>query len=518
MKKTVGIILSAMLVIAMTSTGCTGRKAIIENGISGYEDITSVMDVKFSVPTQFTQTATAITEISDDANLSQKATYLYKDGSKQFLLFNMEQIVVAAEYGTSFGFDKTQDKTEPLERSSIMGVWLSPENPKGFEYEEGRTDVAYKLIGTVKAQAVITTDIYNDYVGKMATISNGTTEWSVFIGAPGDDYESLNSGIRSTIDSVVRSLRPNSDAVQEQRYDISLGQEVDSVGNSESDGDVEVEVEEINETEATDESSSLGSSIEDISAEAATDVYEEAAEEASTEITDEIPETDGGEQLQEQEIEVATADSSEEVKEESQETSEEQTAEQAKESEEQQQESEEKSKGLNLNNQKKRDLDERMVYYTDIYSMLGIGHSAFAYSFNDNLEAETVVVKLLRVYMNDTANEMVKEYTTRAGTGYAIPPTGTRWEVAEYDVKYAEESLLPYVNVKMTGLDGKRLNHLGISYTTRTYDMFDKTTGSGTYMVYYAVPETCNDYVLVFGDGNVDNNITAAYFNVKKTK
>ena len=90
--------------------------------------------------------------------------------------------------------------------------------------------------------------------------------------------------------------------------------------------------------------------------------------------------------------------------------------------------------------------------------------------------------------------------------------------MATYDVDYKGNAERPSVNSKLYGLNGKKLYLNGIGYSTRTYDMNYKAEDGKNMMIYYALPINCKDYVLAFGDGNVDNLYQAAYYHISENK
>ena len=177
----------------------------------------------------------------------------------------------------------------------------------------------------------------------------------------------------------------------------------------------------------------------------------------------------------------------------------------------------EETVGINMSNQKDAQVDGD-AFKSDVYSMLSVGQKGKAQVISDEAGATiiTVAVQLNTVTTGQQAVDTIKEYCASGSAGYAYqePPVGTSWVVASYDVDYEGNPERPGVNSKLYGLNGKKLYFNGIGYSTRTYDMNYKADGGKNQMVYFAVPINCKDYVLAFGDGNVDNLYQAAYFHI----
>ena len=49
-------------------------------------------------------------------------------------------------------------------------------------WNRGKKNDYYKIISNVTAEVVITSELYGDYSGKLATIESGDEEWSLFVG------------------------------------------------------------------------------------------------------------------------------------------------------------------------------------------------------------------------------------------------------------------------------------------------------------------------------------------------
>ena len=128
MKRMASAICAALICISAMS-GCSSSK-LYTSDTSGYKEITDIPGVKFVVPNSVAQ-ATVINQISGNMEFDSNTTYSYKDGVESYIVFNMNNIVILVQKGTSFGFDQLpagEDKTSCLNNSSILGTWLKSQN------------------------------------------------------------------------------------------------------------------------------------------------------------------------------------------------------------------------------------------------------------------------------------------------------------------------------------------------------------------------------------------------------
>lgn len=196
-------LLMAILSICAILSGC-GKSSLYDNHENGYTTVTSIKGISFDVFTSLLETATAITTISPDGEYSGN-TFLYKDGESEYLIFNMNSIVLVAEKGTEFDFVNTKDYETALTSTDVNGVWFSPDD-RNLEYKDGTKKGIYKFIATVKADISVTPTLYGTFVGQLASMNIEGTEYSLFIGAKGDRYKSLTGNQKDIIEHVVKSM------------------------------------------------------------------------------------------------------------------------------------------------------------------------------------------------------------------------------------------------------------------------------------------------------------------------
>lgn len=225
MKKIMALLILVAAMLQMTSCG---GSPMYRSNKSGYTAVSAVDGVSFELVSSVVRNATAITNISGDMYFEPAQTYLYKDGDREYFLFNINSIVCVVQKGTNFEFFKAEDKMTALKEGNILGVFFtSPE--KKLEYKEsGKKDV-YKIIATATAEVSITSELYNDFAGRLAVIYDGETEWSFFVGSIGKDYHDLDKDLRKTLDYMAATftLYEKPAAGGEETPPVSLGGEAE---------------------------------------------------------------------------------------------------------------------------------------------------------------------------------------------------------------------------------------------------------------------------------------------------
>lgn len=139
---------------------------------------------------------------------------------------------------------------------------------------------------------------------------------------------------------------------------------------------------------------------------------------------------------------------------------------------------------------------------------LALGETGGCMVLNENGEYVADAVRIDTIYIDDDAQDILRRNHIENE-----PATGTRFQVAEYTV--LKDPAKYYLNIKFTGMDGKRLEFQGSSYTTRTFDItaeiIKTKDGYAKLYVYYEVPIDCKEYELVCGIA-IDNKETTAVF------
>lgn len=181
----------------------------------------------------------------------------------------------------------------------------------------------------------------------------------------------------------------------------------------------------------------------------------------------------------------------------------------------------EKEDNIIISNQNENSRITGVPYDSSIYDMLKVGDCGYLYVASEEKgNCVQPIIKVEEIYKN--AEDIVKEYCKESvDYSYQGAPIGCHWEAIKYSVDYTGCGELPYINIKLCGVDGETLKYHGIPYEKRTYDIFDNVTEDGTTMLnaicFYAVPNGCEEYVLECGDGTVEMpDIKSAYYYIGK--
>ena len=135
---------------------------------------------------------------------------------------------------------------------------------------------------------------------------------------------------------------------------------------------------------------------------------------------------------------------------------------------------------------------------------------------NDSVELSEIYVRPTRILNRFDTHSKIMQYIKRGRAYYddIEVPKGSHLEACVYDVKLGTEDT--YLNVTLKGLDGNKLVYQGVSYSSRTYDIIyedNKVGWNNERIVYYFVPNGCEEYVLQFGDG-ASEEIKEAYYKI----
>ena len=484
------------MTIMLTSCGIK-KSATYKDAGKGYTTISSVDGITFEIPLAFSSKATAVTRIANDQDFTPDGIYSYTNGNDEYMFFCMDELVILANKGTNYKFSETEKKENALSSSSVIDSMCSKLGKK-FCYTESINDGVYKIIGDVAENISITTELYGDYIGRLAVIEDGMTEWSVLAGVKGSNLSDLSKEQLSVIDTVVSSMKAThgEDVVQTNTpdYDVVINDKSISTSLSE-----ETEEKSKANEETKDEDSQKDDVFLDLDGAEETGQSEEAlqheelaapkTETSEKEPTDiEKPKPSVKEESTPEDIETVVADDK-----------------------------------IEHSNQKERKLTEGKVYSSDIYSLLKTGNYGIIASSDPDGEIKYPVVHLKAILSGNDAVDIVKKQassTTRYD--YFEAPPGYSWQVAEYDIIYTQANPEHEIDVRMLGVDGNTLKYRGVPAPQRTYyvdydienDVANETLRN--IKVFYAVPNGCKEYILKFGDGIVGTETEhySAYYHV----
>jgi len=532
----VAIIIALVFIMAAVFAIANKPAEVPKEG--AYKTIYDVDGISFMANTNILSRATAVSEISENMDIERDMYYVYKD-QNTYLFFCLNEIVIAAQKGTSFHFDKYEEKGEAVGNSSIAGLWFQVNGNK-LEYEDKNP-----FIANVNGGLVISNELYADYIGQMAVVSDGETEWALFVGIPGLDtkFKDLSSNTRSSISTIAKSLVLSDDkpVIEEDTYEVVVNSGVSNTdpeitasedvieakfkgeNSIEINSDTEKSIEEAPKNETVVESTETETEVVIVLEESQEELPNETETDSVEETTQEEPEI---EESVEETIQEMVADNPNETTENSTEPESIELVTERTEEKEPLAPTVVSSTPINLNNQKgmlNRSSDK--AYTSDIYAMLNLKDNGIIEEFDKNTrEIVKPIINVQRVYKGQTAIKMIKEYCNdHALYNYFDPPMGCSWHVAEYYLSYKDCATTPYIDMKLKGLDGEVLKFKGITYSKRSYDMMhevEQVTDSdfmGPYYCYYAVPNGCSEYALECGTGNIDyaSDSKAAYYLIR---
>lgn len=481
------LILAAVLIFSISYiAGHAKNSKPIESGRAGYDIVTSVPGVTFEVNKALADYATGVTEVSKNVDFVKNATYSYQNNRDTYMQFNMAQFIVIVCKGTKFNFEETS-VAESLNSNSLNGIWFT--NSKNVEENNGKVTL------DVEAQVVITNTVYNDFFGKMCTVSSGEEEWTMFVGA----VNSKDADMLDMISYVAGTFKINPDnkGISEDTYEVTFDTDVPTLKL------VKAEVVESFDTPVV----------------AFTDIFEKDngnEDDSSEEEIAEESETEGVSGEQE-----ATVKETEPIEEPLQVIEEEPDTVEPEEEDAEKQE-EEKISLLSANtNQVQVERTEDKAYTSTVYSMLDIGFTSFFQAPDSDTSSLTdVFVKVTAHYNDEETKQLIEEYIASGDAYYdeMEAPVGTHWEAIEYDVKCTDNSDI-LVNTRIVGLDGKDLVHRGIRYSKRTYNIANKVSYSDGwmkgYIAFYAVPTSCLEYSIAVGE-EIPGHGYGAYYRIER--
>ena len=541
MRKKLRVILFSLFMMIF-ATACGKNKEIYDSGEDGFTSITSVEGISFDVVSDVSRNATAITNISEDMAFETDQTYMYKDGETEYFLFRIDSIVCVAQKGTSFGLKDAEDKLDAVTRGNILGIYFTSPRKK-LEFVEDEKNGVYKMVATVTAQVALTSELYNDFAGRLAYIYDGKDEWTMFVGTIGKDFRDFSDETQEILTYMAATMSLHEEPVREQAPEpaISLGGDNEISSNVETvssnvetvSGNETDDVAEDNNIEASgdeiadiilDESESMNSVQDKVESDPVTEAenaetLEDPDSFAETEHEKTDVETDLSAEPEEIEVEVIVEETPDD--EQSDTDSVQDDIHQDTEEELEAEAKDEKTPNtvpnrgyIKLDNQKNTVKDDMTVYTSNIYDMLDVGKRAYA----DVLKSDAsgylrIEIKADQIHTGANAETIIKDaYNKGIMMGsYFAAPEGCTYHVIHYTVSFPEDNK-GYVNVKLRGMDGENLRFRGISYTQRAYDIKVSDT---EFYAFYAVPNACKEYVIEIGEGTIDNEqngIVSAYY------
>lgn len=481
MKKNKTLTIYVLVIIILVGCGkINSTSSIYAAAGEGYTDIVSIDNLLFSIPLYISNAATAVTQITDEMDYYSNNAYSYKDGSSTYILFCMDELVVIASKGTTFGFSQTISKEECLNNSPLINTWFKKDRKK-FSYIEGQNSNYYKIIADVSAEVAITTELYGDFIGKLAVIETPDEEWGLFAGVASESFDSLSQQQSAFINSIAKSMTLyNKPENKEPDYDVVIDQNLKENIFSPT-------VSPVTDSVITDDTVSV-----------------------------EVPEQpiDTGKD----EIIFNTEENTQAL---SQPTLMPKTNQEVEPSSNANKSISENHAGVNLNNQKKQNKEIGKAYQSDEYYMLSLGQCGIlqCYGISDNNQP---VIRINKIYTGNEAIVKIKEFCKKQQIyDYFDAPEGYSWHLAEYDVSYQNCTERGYINIRLTGLDGEKLVFRGVPVDQRTHDanynIEEQDNCVYNNYCYYAVPNGCHEYALVCGDGNTssDSQLLAAYYHIK---
>lgn len=437
-------IISLLIITTILFTGCGGPVYEASDN-SKYTPVTSVNGVYFEIPSAFMGQSYAITSI--DTSQEYNGVYIYKDSDKKYLLFDIEQIVIACD-STTYDF-KNNPTAENLMSKETNDVWCTAIDGK-ININSDSSDGVYKTLIDTEAEFSITPVQYGRFKGTLATVSYNDKEWSLFVGARLYDGNSLSKKQEEIISHMTKSFKIDKNATVFSGAETSEVEENPNDDSLKTEAETQPIAENINET--TDDESEIIIEINDENTE---EINDDASQDTEHEANI----------YSKEEFESQYDVVSDEIFDEN-------------------------------------DEDYILMLAKDSYYELPliIGDMGWCNCIDIYGDEVTESVMLDAIHKDDDATDII--YSNKSRKTYAND--GTRFEVAEFSVSIDPKEC--YTNVRVTGEDGKRLNVRGVSYTTRTYDIDDtavrKNNMYKTLYVYYEIPIGCDHYYLEFGSKN----------------
>lgn len=166
------------MVVLLTISGC--GNTLYRKNIRDYTNVTSIEGLKFELPSDVLENCTMISEIDQDIDYSD-GTYLYKNGTDTYILFNINAVVIAVQKVHLFHYQILKISEESIMNHSVCDIWMSPVKNK-IKYKSSKSNDAFKLIADVKGNVSITPELYGKFIGKFVYVEIDGCEYSMFAG------------------------------------------------------------------------------------------------------------------------------------------------------------------------------------------------------------------------------------------------------------------------------------------------------------------------------------------------
>lgn len=196
-------VLCCILFCVLILSGCEN---LYEENKDGYTNVTSIEGVSFDMPERFLSQSMTLSDIAKDGDYAE-GTYLYKDDSI-YLLFNIEEVVVAVEKNTTFDFENSKDAEATIGSDAVNGVWMEKIKDK-LSYQTSKHNGEYKILANVIGNVSITPELYGKYTGYFASVQSSGYECSMFVGVKLTNDEEMTSQQKEILNHIIKSFRIN---------------------------------------------------------------------------------------------------------------------------------------------------------------------------------------------------------------------------------------------------------------------------------------------------------------------
>lgn len=153
--------------------------------------------------------------------------------------------------------------------------------------------------------------------------------------------------------------------------------------------------------------------------------------------------------------------------------------------------------------------------HSNIYYALEIGQKGVTTGINRTGGNVSTVVDTKTIQRGKETSDMIQSFNAENDRYLSIEaPSGTHWESVTYILPKDQDV---FIDVKLKGMDGEQLFFRGVGYPHRTYSLGSKEVEEGIeHSVFYAVPNGCVEYMLIFGESDPvkASNIDGAYYKV----